>query len=376
MNALLVEPIPLAFLETVAPGNDFVTMNNQAAALLVSPNLPEIPPSISRGLIKDLRDGQRTLNTSVINDLAIRANENATETENVCTDIKKYHERLGLQIRDIPPLITSISTLASKLAAITSSDSEAENLLFQYKLALSKLSGDLTKTREAIPGLSLNASARLHQAVRKSMLRNFRYTTLSWHSASEIDEGADYPQLVGVSSTGYPIDCTKWETANHASIHDCRAEGPSRPRPQEPFAMLPVTHQAYPLHCLSPLVTASGLTILTPEACNPIVIEQDDRVYMVLYGWCAASELDLFTGLQRLPFDLLDIGPVKTQRSTQIRNVTCYARNMTNSLWKFLTLRSFKLHKWHFHCHEDHPAPTRGIAQLLPRMGGSKPKLQ
>ena len=90
-------------------------------------------------------------------------------------------------------------------------------------------------------------------------------------------------------------------------------------------------------------MTASGLTILTPEAYNPIVIEQDDRVYVVLYGWCAASELDLFTGLQRLPFDLLDIGPVKTQRSTQIRNVTCYARNMTNSLWKFLTLRSFKL---------------------------------
>jgi hypothetical protein len=107
--------------------------------------------------------------------------------------------------------------------------------------------------------------------------------------------------------------------------------------------MLPVTHQAYPLHCLSPLVTVSGLTILTPEACNPREIDHDARVYVVLYGWSAASELDLFTGLQQLPFDLLDIGPVKTQRSTQIRNITCYARNMTNSLWKFLTLRSFKL---------------------------------
>jgi hypothetical protein len=43
LNALLIEPIPLAFLETVAPGNNFVSMNNQAAALLFSPNLPEIP---------------------------------------------------------------------------------------------------------------------------------------------------------------------------------------------------------------------------------------------------------------------------------------------------------------------------------------------
>jgi hypothetical protein len=45
LNALLVEPIPLAFLETVAPDNDFITMNTRAAALLGSPNLPEILPS-------------------------------------------------------------------------------------------------------------------------------------------------------------------------------------------------------------------------------------------------------------------------------------------------------------------------------------------
>jgi hypothetical protein len=80
--------------------------------------------------------------------------------------------------------------------------------------------------------------------------------------------------------------------------------------------MQPVTHQAYPLHCLSPLVTTSGLTILTLEACNPIVIEQDDRVYMVIYRWCAAFEVDLFTGLQRLPFDFMDIGHVKTPKET------------------------------------------------------------
>jgi hypothetical protein len=36
LNALLIELIPLAFLETVAPGNDFVPMNNQAAAFAFS----------------------------------------------------------------------------------------------------------------------------------------------------------------------------------------------------------------------------------------------------------------------------------------------------------------------------------------------------
>jgi hypothetical protein len=99
-NALLIEPIPLAFFETVmAPGNYFVPMNNQAAALLFSPNLPVISSSISRALITDLRDGQRTLNTSIINDLALRANENATETEDCCTDIIKYQVVVGIFIQ-------------------------------------------------------------------------------------------------------------------------------------------------------------------------------------------------------------------------------------------------------------------------------------
>jgi hypothetical protein len=145
--------------------------------------------------------------------------------------LKKYSERLGQQIEEIPPLVISIDTLAAKLATITSTDAEETNSLFQYNLALKKLSGEVTKTKEAIPGLSLNATARHHQAVRKAMLRNFRYTTLAWHSAAEIAEGATYPQLVGVSSTGYPIDCSQWEIASHGSIHACRAEGPSRLRP-------------------------------------------------------------------------------------------------------------------------------------------------
>jgi hypothetical protein len=107
--------------------------------------------------------------------------------------------------------------------------------------------------------------------------------------------------------------------------------------------MLPVTHQAFPLHCDTPLVTASGLTFFTPVACIPIVVEQNERVHLVIYGWSAATECALFTGLQQLPFDLLNTGSVKTQRSTQIKNFTCYARSMTNTLWKFLSHRSFQL---------------------------------
>jgi hypothetical protein len=91
------------------------------------------------------------------------------------------------------------------------------------------------------------------------------------------------------------------------------------------------------------MVTTARLTLLSPEACNLIVIHQVEREYLVFYGWCVASETDLLTGLQELPFDIVDAGYMKTQRSTQIRNVTCFARNMTNSLWKFLSHRSFKL---------------------------------
>ena len=76
--------------------------------------------------------------------------------------------------------------------------------------------------------------------------------------------------------TGYTMDCKQRMTASHGTIADCRIAGPSRARPQEPFATLPVIHQAFPLHCASPMVTATGLTILTPGQCNPLLIEENN----------------------------------------------------------------------------------------------------
>jgi hypothetical protein len=71
LNALLIDTTPQAFLETVASDNAFATMNARAATLLGMPTLPEIPPSISRDLIKELRAGHRTMNTSIITELVI-----------------------------------------------------------------------------------------------------------------------------------------------------------------------------------------------------------------------------------------------------------------------------------------------------------------
>ena len=129
LNALLIETSPLAFLETMAPNNAFASLNAQAATLLTMPDLPEIPSSVSRALIKDLRDGHRTTNTAIINDLAITASENATATVNVCNDLKKYSEHLGKQIEEIPLLIIKIDTLATKLATFTSNDEEGDQLI-------------------------------------------------------------------------------------------------------------------------------------------------------------------------------------------------------------------------------------------------------
>jgi hypothetical protein len=51
--------------------------------------------------------------------------------------------------------------------------------------------------------------------------------------------------------------------------------------------------------------------MLTPGKYNPLVIEENKRVYLVINGWDAASETKLFTGLQDLPFDIVDAGAVK-----------------------------------------------------------------
>jgi hypothetical protein len=46
------------------------------------------------------------LDTSIINDLALGANDNAQEAEDCCSGVVKYQERLVLQLRDTPPLLS------------------------------------------------------------------------------------------------------------------------------------------------------------------------------------------------------------------------------------------------------------------------------
>ena len=54
LNALLVEAEPLAFLESLVPGNTFASVNYTASALIPSMEFPVIPSSISTALVKEL----------------------------------------------------------------------------------------------------------------------------------------------------------------------------------------------------------------------------------------------------------------------------------------------------------------------------------
>ena len=168
LNTLLVEAAPLAFLESLVPGNAFASMNYTASALITSLELPVIPPSISTALIKELRTGQRTLDTSILSDLTLRANDNATATEECASNIVKYKEHLALQQREIPPLLAEISSLTAKLVATFPDGEEAANLVFQYTQALTKLSFDLTHIIETNPGLLLIATSLLHTPASSS----------------------------------------------------------------------------------------------------------------------------------------------------------------------------------------------------------------
>jgi hypothetical protein len=78
LNAFLLEAAPLALLKTAAPGNNFISLNTQDAALLCLSELPEIPPSISTTIIKALRTGQRKLETAILD-------ESGSKGERKCT---------------------------------------------------------------------------------------------------------------------------------------------------------------------------------------------------------------------------------------------------------------------------------------------------
>ena len=135
LNALLVEAEPLAFLESLVPGNTFASLNNTALALIPSLEFPVIPSSISTALVQELRTGQRTLDTSILSDLTLRANENATATDECASNFLKNKEHLTLQQWELPPLSALISSLTAKLVATTPSGDEAENSVFQYTQA-------------------------------------------------------------------------------------------------------------------------------------------------------------------------------------------------------------------------------------------------
>ena len=107
LNPLLIETEPLAYLESLIPGNAFVSLNYTASALIPPLVLPVIPSSVSTALIKELRAGQRTLDTSILSYLTLRANENATSTEECASNIVKYKEHLALQQQQIPLCLSS-----------------------------------------------------------------------------------------------------------------------------------------------------------------------------------------------------------------------------------------------------------------------------
>ena len=114
LNPLLIETEPLAYLESLVPGNAFASLNYTASALIPPLVLPVIPSSVSTALIKELRAGQRTLDTSILSDLTLRASENATATEECASDLVKYKEHLALQQQQIPPLIAELSSLTAQ----------------------------------------------------------------------------------------------------------------------------------------------------------------------------------------------------------------------------------------------------------------------
>ena len=59
------------------------------------------------------------------------------------------------------------------------------------------------------------------------------------------------PPMTGLSTTAYPLTEEDWELATPATIAQARSEGPMRTRLQEPFALIPMPHRAFPLHCPS-----------------------------------------------------------------------------------------------------------------------------
>jgi hypothetical protein len=76
------------------------------------------------------------------------------------------------------------------------------------------------------------------------------------------------PLMTGLSTTAFSLAEEEWTLATPASIAQARSEGTSRTRLQEPFAIIPMPHRAFPLHCQSNRVSLDGVSCYRVSQCT------------------------------------------------------------------------------------------------------------
>jgi len=136
-----------------------------------------------------------------------------------------------------------------------------------YRASVLNLTTRVKSQQRALDGALLDVDRMMRLYGRHLLLQSYTTHFLRDDNTESLVQQGRKPPMTGLSTTAYPLTEEDWELAQPATIAQARSEGSMRTRLQEAFALIPMPHRAFPLHCPSSSVFLDGVCdVMSPSA--------------------------------------------------------------------------------------------------------------
>ena len=258
------------------------------------------------------------------------------------TALRGTRVSINLHLQNIPRIYVRLADVTERLLALN--ETEAQHTQ-PFRDAIKALTAKIKQQQQALTGALFTLDRMVRLYGRHILIQSYTNHFLRESSTEERVTQGRKPSMVGLSTTAFPLAEEEWSLATSASIARARSEGNARTRRQEPFALIPMPHRAFPLHCQSKRVSLDGVSRLMPLQAH--TTHDDHPVRLTLYGWSQSHQdaaiLEGIQQLRNLGFVLTDLSPFRTQKSTNIRSIRLTSNVMHDQLWQCFLCRLIEL---------------------------------
>ena len=304
--------------------------------------LPAPVPSVHNDILSDFRSCESGELPGALAIALERAESAHRANLERLTAIRGTRVQINLNLGNIPRIFVRLSALSERLLALSDSDTQHAQ---PYRDGMQALTAKIKQQQRALTGALFTLDRMVRLYGRHILLQSYTTHFLRDPVTQERVSQGRKPSMTGLSTTAFSLAEEEWTLATPASIAQARGEGNSRTRLQEPFAIIPMPHRAFPLHCQSNRVSLEGVSRYVPLKAHTVY---DDRpVRFTIYGWSHCHQdsavLEGIHQLMNLGYVLTDLSPFRTQKNTNIRSIRLTSNVMHDQLWQCLLCRLIEL---------------------------------